>query len=135
MEKVNKFIWFYLPVLLWMGVIFYLSSVPSLAVSKGLSDFILRKGAHGAEFTFLLILIYRALIHTVGFRFKGQSLRYLFSLALILTFLYAVSDEWHQTFVPTRNGNLEDLAIDTLGILFGALVIYYGKVNHLLNRS
>lgn len=131
----KKFLIFWLPVFLWMGIIFYLSSVPSLAVSEGLSDFILRKGAHGAEFTFLLILIYRALINTVRFSYHGHSLRYLFALSLPLAFLYAVSDEWHQTFVPTRNGNLADLTIDCLGILFGAGAIYYGKVDNLLNRK
>ncbi|HLE20188.1 MAG TPA: VanZ family protein [Vicinamibacteria bacterium] len=43
---------------------------------------------------------------------------------MILSFLrwwgpllaYAVSDEWHQRFVPRRSASLEDLAVDCLGI-------------------
>src|SRR3989338_8467706 len=127
-----KFLKYYLPVLIWMGVIFYLYSVPSLAVSQGLSDLILRKGAHGAEYVFLVTLFYRAFVNTLSFSQKKHSRRYLLLLAVVLTFLYALSDEWHQTFVPTRNGNLEDLALDSLGILVGTGFIYYGKVNSML---
>lgn len=33
--------------------------------------------------------------------------------------LFAVSDEWHQTFVPMRDASMGDLAADTLGLLLG----------------
>src|SRR5437867_2957870 len=41
---------YWLPVLLWAGVIFALSSVPSLGTGLGAWDTILRKGAHVTEY-------------------------------------------------------------------------------------
>lgn len=42
-------------------------------------------------------------------------------LALLLAVLYAISDEFHQTFVPGRNGTPVDVAIDSLGASLGLL--------------
>ena len=36
---------------------------------------------------------------------------------MLLCFLFAISDEWHQTFVPDRYGTVTDVLIDSLGIL------------------
>jgi VanZ family protein len=38
------------------------------------------------------------------------------ALATALGLAYAVSDEWHQSFVAGRNGTVTDLAIDALGM-------------------
>ena len=40
-----------------------------------------------------------------------------FSISLILSLIYAVTDEIHQTFVPTREGRFRDVIIDLIGIL------------------
>lgn len=37
----------------------------------------------------------------------------------LIGFLFACSDEWHQTFVPGRMASLADLGADTLGLLLG----------------
>lgn len=42
-------------------------------------------------------------------------------LALVLAVLYAISDEFHQTFVPGRNGTPVDVTIDSLGASLGLL--------------
>jgi VanZ family protein len=33
----------------------------------------------------------------------------------LITVLYAMSDEYHQTFIPGRNGTVMDVVIDSLG--------------------
>ena len=107
-----KFCRFWLPVFLWAGLIFYLSGMPNLSLGGGIWDFILRKLAHISEYFILTFLLYRA--------FKGSfSLVsfYLIFWSAILSFLYAVSDEIHQFFVPTRNASPVDVLIDTLGII------------------
>jgi VanZ family protein len=97
----------WLPVLLWAGVIFALSSVPSL--ESGLSwDYPLRKVAHAAEFAVLGALLARA-VSELG--------------ALWLGIAYAVADELHQTFVPGRAGALLDVGIDAVGVLLGILAL------------
>ncbi len=47
-----------------------------------------------------------------------------FLWTLLTLVLYAASDEWHQTFVPTRSGSVRDVMVDTLGGLLG-LVVYW----------
>jgi len=40
-------------------------------------------------------------------------------LSLAITMIYAASDEWHQSFVPSRSASLIDVLIDTTGGLCG----------------
>ena len=44
-------------------------------------------------------------------------------LTLIIGLLYAISDEIHQGFVPDRMMDIMDVLVDSLGILFGVLII------------
>ena len=44
--------------------------------------------------------------------------------ASVWSFLYACSDEWHQTFVPERAGRITDLRFDAAGFLFGIALLY-----------
>jgi len=46
-------------------------------------------------------------------------------VTLIFCFLYAVSDEVHQIFVPGRAFAVGDIIIDTLGAALGIIVIYF----------
>ena len=113
------------PVFTWCWFIFYLSSIPNLGTGWGFWDLILRKIAHILEYFILVALLYRA--------FKGSfnlSSFYLIFWPLILSFLYAVSDEIHQAFVPTRGPSPIDVFIDTIGIVvFYILIKYQNKLD------
>ena len=113
----------------WMVVIFSLSAQTagdSSALSGGLlqkllqvfpfpiSEFLLRKFAHFSEFALLGILFYLALLATALVPKPW--------LALLLTALYAVSDEVHQLFVPGRACQFRDMCIDTSGALLGIAI-------------
>jgi len=98
----------WLPVVLWAAVIFAFSSVPDLSTGLGGWDLVLRKLAHTAEYAILGALLLRA---------TG-----LVGVALALGVAYAVSDEFHQTFVPGRAGRPLDVAIDTLGLVCGIAI-------------
>ena len=41
---------------------------------------------------------------------------------LIVAFLYAISDEWHQSFVPGRDSSFKDILLDSLGIIIGSVI-------------
>jgi VanZ family protein len=99
----------WLPVIVWAGVIFVLSSIPSLSSGLGTWDLVLRKGAHLAEYSILGLLLLRALGREVP--------------AFVLAVAYAVSDEVHQHFVPGRNASPADVAVDAAGVAVG-LVLY-----------
>ncbi|MGL5355987.1 MAG: VanZ family protein [Cetobacterium sp.] len=43
--------------------------------------------------------------------------------AIVLTFLYACSDEFHQSFIPNRGPAFKDVLIDTSGGLLGILIV------------
>ena len=97
----------WLPVLLWAGVIFALSSIPNLGTGLGTWDLILRKCAHATEYAVLAVLLVRAV---------GRE-----APALALGILYAASDEFHQSFVRGRHASPIDVGIDTVGLLIGLL--------------
>jgi len=113
-----KFVKLWLPVLLWCSIIFYLSSIPGLKLFYGVTDIILRKLAHMTEYFVLMLLLYRAFRKSCRMKFGTL----LFSSAF-LSFLYALSDEYHQTFILNRSGNFIDVAIDSIGI-FAAVFVY-----------
>ena len=98
----------WLPVLLWAGLIFALSSVPDLGTGLGGWDLALRKLAHAGEYAVLGALLARAL--GAGWP------------AFALGVLYGISDEVHQSFVAGRQGSPLDVAIDAGGVAVGVLV-------------
>jgi VanZ family protein len=95
----------WLPVVVWAGVIFALSSIPSLNSGLGTWDYVLRKCAHMTEYAILAVLVWRA----------SGSYRWAFAVAVA----YACTDELHQTFVHGRHGSPVDVGIDAVGALVG----------------
>jgi len=113
---------FWVPLIVWMGFIFWFSSIPDL--ESGLKqDFILRKIAHILEFVILTFLFLRAL------RQEKISFFKMLIFSIIFSFFYALSDEYHQTFVGGREGTLRDAGIDSIGILLMAFLWYYKNRN------
>jgi VanZ family protein len=97
-----------LPVLIWMGFIFVLSSIPGSTIARvEFPDAHLI--AHSLLFGMLSYLGYRAFKHQHYSRFIGE-FSLLFSLFLVM--LYGASDEYHQSFTPGRTEELKDFFID-----------------------
>lgn len=112
-----------------MGVIFWLSSRTATESSEQsgviveflrkifgdnvFTDFIVRKSAHCLEFTGLSFLFNLSLYVT-----KNKPS---FVFAVMLTSIYAATDEFHQLFVEGRSCQITDWAIDTAGAILGAL--------------
>lgn len=76
----------------------------------------LRKVAHASEYLILTILLIVALTNS---GIKGKKT---FIIALLICFLYACTDEYHQTFVNGRTGQFIDTLIDTLGGIVGCSI-------------
>lgn len=77
-----------------------------------------RKTAHFTVYTILGMLLY---LLTKTFNGKERN-RIIISLGL--AFLYACSDEIHQSFVPGRSCEFRDICIDSCGALFGILIVW-----------
>ena len=127
-------------VLLWMALIFYFSHQPateSAELSRGVTALLLqavetlapgveidapvfhsfvRKATHFAVYLVLGVLVINALFVSGvrGYRAAGW--------ALLICVLYAISDEFHQTFVPGRSGEVVDVLLDSLGSGTGILM-------------
>ena len=43
-------------------------------------------------------------------------------ISLILGAIYAISDEFHQSFIPDRSSSFFDVIIDTSGVIFDILI-------------
>ncbi len=98
------------PVVIWMALIFILSGHGSVSVSQDYwRNFLFFKTLHILEYAFLYILTFRATKHHVT--------------SCIIVILYAVSDEIHQLFVPSREGRVRDVIIDTLGAVLAWISI------------
>ena len=103
----------WLPVVLWAGLIFGLSSLPDLGTGLGTWDLVLRKIAHFCEYAILGALLLRAL---------GRA-----ELAVAAGVAYAATDELHQHFVPGRHAAFRDVAIDAAGVLAGVVLLVQSK--------
>jgi VanZ family protein len=132
-------VWRYAPLVIWMLVIFIASTgelsasntsrilrplliwlFPDISEETLLrTHFFVRKAAHFTEYGLLAVFAARA--------FSTSSQRWLrrawFFVALLVTVLYSLSDEYHQSFVATRTGSVYDSFIDMAGGLT-ALVLY-----------
>jgi VanZ family protein len=103
----------WLPPLALMGVIFVLSSQPSLDTGLGLIDTIGRKLVHFGEYALLCLLWWRVFSY-------AQPPRRAVLLAFVVASAYAATDEFHQSFVDGRHGTPLDWAIDSAGAALAA---------------
>ena len=108
----------WLPPLLLMGVIFLLSAQPSLDSGLGQIDLMGRKLVHFCGYALLCFLWWRWLR-------TGMDSRRAALVAFALSSLYALSDEFHQSYVEGRHGTVVDWAIDSAGAGVVALRLRY----------
>jgi VanZ family protein len=104
----------WLPPIVVMVVIFVFSHQPSLDSGLGTIDLIGRKLIHFAEYALLCFLWWRAFATVTS---PGRAAL----IAFLLSSGYAITDEYHQTFIEGRQGSVLDWAIDTAGAATAAL--------------
>jgi len=132
----RAFLRYWLPVAIWLGVIFIGSTdvlsaehtsrflVPflrwldphiSLAAINAI-QLAVRKLAHLIEYAILAALFWRALRDGLNL---GTKIWILFIVVWFACGIFAVSDEFHQSFVPSRTASPDDVLIDIYGALIG----------------
>lgn len=113
-------IYYWLPLLAWMGIIFWFSSQPQpFEMPESWQQELVGKAGHMIGYAGLSLLWWRALA-----AHRSISERRVLALAFLLPVLYAVSDEYHQTFVPGRSGSLMDVLIDAAGVGIGLWLLH-----------
>jgi VanZ family protein len=117
---IRKIIIYYLPWLAIMAAIFIFSSIPELIiVEESIFDLIFRKLAHIFVFFLLFTTSYRL--------FKREKVKKVLFWAVVFTIIYAISDEYHQSFVFGRVGAISDVLVDSLGVLSAYLLLSYNR--------
>ena len=84
--------------------------------------FFIRKCAHVTEYALLTVLVWWALRAGSGARGSDGAWRATAITGLIVV-LYAATDEFHQAFVPTRQGTPVDVLIDSIGVVLALLFL------------
>lgn len=124
-------VWRYGPLVLWLIVIsifstaefssintsgfigpFLLWLFPDLSEARlATIHFLIRKACHFTEYAILALLARRVFVTSS----KAFIQRRWFELGLLLVACYALLDEFHQSFVPSRTASIYDSAIDVAG--------------------
>jgi VanZ family protein len=143
---------YWLPVFLWLAIIFSASAdkssgdhssriigpivrwfVPNIS-EENLDAIVhgVRKAAHATEYAVLALLLWHALSNTRARRgdevpASNDPRQWRWRpaiMAFVLAVLYAASDEFHQTFVPSRTGQVSDVLVDSAGAALGLALAY-----------
>jgi VanZ family protein len=88
-------------------------------------NFLIRKATHLTAFGILAFLLFKSL----------ETTRFPYILAWGLTSLYAMSDEYHQSFMPGRMATYKDVLIDAFGALIVLSVVYLFKRKRKMTRA
>jgi VanZ family protein len=78
-------------------------------------EFFFRKSAHVMEYAVLMMLWFKVLRYTALIKSRLY-------ISIMLTILFAASDEWHQSFIVGRTGHAIDVAVDSVGVLIITLL-------------
>jgi len=155
MKVPGKAVTVYMITILYAAFIFYLSSSSRPLGSAGSGNsggpegFLLDKLDHVIEYAVLGMLLYLC-FHLTSLRyqwipFELETMHQKKSISSFLVgFLYGVSDELHQEFVPGRTANPLDVVADAIGIVLGVMLMPYllrlyrahiaGKIRQLGNQ-
>ncbi len=138
-QKHRAFLKYWLPVVTWMALIFSAScdshsaertsrffepllhwlfpQMPQTQVD--LLHHLIRKCGHLTEYAILALLLWRAIKQSTHLP-PWMRVR----KTLLILCLYAATDEFHQSFVPTRTSLVSDVFIDTAGGALGLLALW-----------
>ncbi len=106
------------PVIIFAVLVFLLSSMP-FPLKKAPFPFF-DKVAHVSEYAIFATLLFRALSGT----WSGVNFLLLVLFTVVITLGYGVSDEFHQSFVPTRTSDIKDVAADGFGAIMAMTAVF-----------
>lgn len=126
----------------WMIIIFAFSSQPAVISDEkskyiiklfeilglnlnsmlgDMANFAVRKAAHFLEYFILCVFAFNAV-------YEERNLKNTVIASIIIVFLYACSDEFHQLFIPGRACRFTDVIIDTTGGSLASLILYFRQI-------
>lgn len=104
------------PFLLWLK-----PDLSETAVSE--IQAMVRKGGHVTEYAVLAVLLWRALSPRPSL-WSAPWNPGAAGWAVVICAIYAASDEFHQSFYPSREASVRDVALDTGGAIFALAILW-----------
>jgi VanZ family protein len=124
------FIKYHLPAILYGLLIIIISSIPYLGKPEfGLLKF--DKVIHFIEYAVFAVLIFRS-FSNISFL---PSRRYVLWLSLFFLALFALFDEYYQSYIPGRNPDIIDLVFDICGATLIIILLYIKRKNALKEKA
>lgn len=149
-KSVERYVWLsrYVPLVLWIGIIFFLSSSQgsmseTSLIIRPILEFlfpdaspetisfyhgVIRKFAHFAEYAVLGLLAFRAFVRS---RFQNRAP----VVSILLALVIAVIDETGQSFNAERTGSAVDVLIDVAGACCAIAIVWLVRKRPLFSRS
>lgn len=129
-------------VMVWLGLILFISSITDLDTTGGVSDWVIRSLGYAILYGGLFLLVLRASLSTI--RMKVTRLMYwkskqehaediefarlveflIFFVSILVCLLIAASDEYYQSFVTGRVADITDVLVNLLGMAFASIAVY-----------
>lgn len=118
----KRFLLYHFPALLYAGIIFALSSLPrsempDMAILKA------DKLLHFMEYALFAVLIFRSMSDLLG----PKRFRHIVWVSLATVIVFAAADEYYQRYIPGRNSDAADVALDILGAALILILLWYRK--------
>lgn len=104
----------------YMGGIFYLSSLPTIATGPDTPFWrFVSNAAH--------IPLFAGLALCLALTFRGWPALQRAALVLAIAVGYALFDEWHQGWIPGRSASVMDVGLDLAGIVLIVLALHRAR--------
>lgn len=130
-KKIVKVLWYWTPVLIWMGIIFTSSCVKGDDIPKFDVPNI-DKLFHTIEYFILGALLVRAFSNSI----TSPKYLWIFIASVLIASCYGASDEFHQLFTSGRSCDIFDLLFDAIGSSAGAgLYVYRERIGHAVDKA
>lgn len=115
----------WIPTLIVVAGIWYFSDQPSLKSDfSQVMDIFLRKGAHMLEYLILFVCIFWAYLPQKVATLTRDNLHHLMLQTWTTALIFALLDEWHQSWIPGRTATPHDIGYDSLGFLLGYMLLF-----------
>ena len=131
---------YWIPAILLMGIIFYLSNLPEAQIPyiiKPVVRFIYRI-LKSMKIPLHFFIDWLKVGHALGYILLGSAfylvveklikIKHPYLYALLFSFLYACTDEFHQIFIPGRSPEIKDVLLDTASAGAALLIIFLVKL-------
>lgn len=130
-KRIGIILWFWTPVVLWMVLIYYSSSIRGEDISK-IDIPNIDKLFHLVEYFILGALLVRAFANSSD----KANLKLILFLSILIASTYGALDEFHQRFVLGRSPDIFDIFSNIIGSFLGALLsIHKEKSSRAIDKT